>query len=185
MTIDGASSSDKENEGMQFSELDNEGAEDVLQLSDDGRQLSSPPLQDIAISKRKKRTSWGLGPLQVAHKTHAFCLLCSKSIYYGASRSTGMLERHVKKEHFQAISREARLKVEIQALDGSSSGKMTQAFLSGFVVNCPSFEACLLRWMIKTYQPLCISECEDFLDMCKAFNKRSPILGSDQLSCLL
>jgi len=83
------------------------------------------------------------------------------------------------------MSRVARLKVEAQALDSSSFGKLTQSSLSGFVVNCPSFKACLLRWMIKTYQPLSVSECEDFRDMCKALNKRSTILGSDQLSCLL
>jgi hypothetical protein len=118
MTIDDASSSGKENEGAQFSESDNEGAEDALQLSDDDRKLSSPPLRDIAISKRKKRTSWVWDHFKsnASDKTHVFCLLCSKSIYYCASRSTGMLECHGKrkhpKEHFEAISREARLKVE-------------------------------------------------------------------------
>jgi hypothetical protein len=161
MTIDSASSSDKENE-------DNNGAEDLLQLSDDDHKFSSPPLRDIAVSKRKKRISWVWDHFKsnASDKTHAFCLLCSKSIYYGAFRSTGMLECHVKrkhpKEHSEVMSRVARLKVEAQALDGSSSGKLTQSSLSGFVVNCPSFEACLLRWMIKTYQPLCISESEDF-----------------------
>jgi hypothetical protein len=185
MTIDSASSSDQENEGTLFSESDNDGAEASLQLSDDDRKLSSPPLRDIAVSKRKKRTSlvWDHFKLNASDKTHAFCLLCSKSIYYGASRSTSMLECHVKrkhpKEHSEVMSRVARLKVEAQALDGSSSRKLTQSSLSGFVVNCPSFEACLLRWIIKTNQPLCILECEDFRDMCKALNKRSPILGSD------
>jgi hypothetical protein len=62
MTIDGASSSDKENEGRLFSESDNDGVENSLQLSDDDREHSSPPLQDIAVSKHKKM---GLGPLQV------------------------------------------------------------------------------------------------------------------------
>jgi hypothetical protein len=116
MTIEDASSSDNENEVTQFSESDNEGAEDALQLSDDDCDFCSPPLQDIAITKRKKSTSWVWDHFKsnASDKTHAFCLLCSNSIYFGASRSTGMLECHMKrkhpKEHLEAIARETRLK---------------------------------------------------------------------------
>jgi hypothetical protein len=87
MTIDGASSSDKENEGRLFSESDNDGVEDSLQLSDDDREHSSI-----------KRWVWDHFKSNASDKTHALYLLCSKSIYYGASHSTGMLECHVKRK---------------------------------------------------------------------------------------
>jgi hypothetical protein len=52
-------------------------------------------------------------------------------------------------------------------------------------VACPTFESCLLKWMIKTYQPLWVTECNEFRMMCLALNKNSPILGSNRLCRLL
>jgi hypothetical protein len=63
--------------------------------------------------------------------------------------------------------------------------ELTQSSMSGFIVACPSFESCLLKWMIETYQPLRCCESDEFRMMCKALNKRSPIIGSDRLSQLL
>lgn len=187
----GSALSNKENETNELSESDDDGMEQV-ELSDDDDNTSRPPLQNVAVTKRKKRTSWvwDCFKSQASDKKHAFCLLCSSNVYYGDSRSTGMLERHLRrkhgKEYSEAVSNLAKKKLEEeQAMESSSSAHLSQSTLSGFVVHCPSFEACLLRWMIKTYQPLCVSECEEFRNMCRSLNKRSPSLGSDRLSRLL
>ena len=57
--------------------------------------------------------------------------------------------------------------------------------MKSFLVACPDFEPCLLNWMIKTYQPLQVSECEEFRMLCKSLNKRSPEIGHDRLGGLL
>ena len=60
-----------------------------------------------------------------------------------------------------------------------------QSSLKPFLVTCPEFESCLLNWMIKTYQPLQVSECNEFRDLCKSLNKRCPVIGRERLGRLL
>jgi hypothetical protein len=93
-----------------------------------------------------------------------------------------MLERHVQKRHLKVYSDETakavKKKMEAQRDSTTCSGStMMQSSLAGFVVHFPSFEECVLRWTIKTYQPLCAMENEEFRDMCQSISKRCPIIG--------
>jgi hypothetical protein len=39
--------------------------------------------------------------------------------------------------------------------------------------------------MIKTYQPLSVTECSKFRNMCQSLNKRCPILGRDNIGWMV
>ena len=96
-----------------------------------------------------------------------------------------MLECHIRRNHVKVYS-EAMIKQAQQKLSVPSNDEnTTQSSITGFVVVCPQFESCLLKWMIKTYQPLRVTECNEFRMMCLALNKNSPILGSERLCRLL
>jgi hypothetical protein len=55
----------------------------------------------------------------------------------------------------------------------------SQSLLVSHLIPCPQFEVVLLKWMAKSFQPLSLGEDEDFREVCKSLNKRSPILGRD------
>ncbi len=145
----------------------------------------------IALPKRMPKRSWVWSHFKpiMTNKDHAFCVLCSENIFYGASRSTGMLERHIQRRHPKVHSDmlKARSQERLAKIGNGEDGatELTQSSMSGFVVACPTFESCLLKWMIKTYQPLRCCESNEFRMMCKALNKRSPTIGSNRLSRLL
>jgi hypothetical protein len=103
-----------------------------------------------------------------------------------------MLEWHVQRRHTKVYSDETakavKKKMEASGDTTTCSGSgstMTQSSLAVFVVHCPSFEECILRWMIKTYQPLCAVENEEFRDMCRSISKKCPIMGISKITCLL
>ena len=185
----GFSHDDKENCSPSASDTDKDA---VIENDDDASAsevLSGTSLVSLgALSKRKKKTSWIWDYFKTiaSNQTLAFCTLCSQNVNYGKSRSTGMLERHVQGRHLNVHSFETgkavKKKMEAQ---GDSGSTMTQSSQAGFVVHCPSFEERALRWMIKTYQPLCAVENEEFRDMCRSISKRCPIISVDKISRLL
>ena len=177
---------DKENSSPSASDTD----EDAVIENDDGASASDvPPGTSFrALSKRKKKSSWIWDYFKTiaSDKTHVFCTLCSQNVNYGKSRSTGMLERHVQRKHLKVHSFETAKAVKKKMdAQGDSGSTMTQSSLTGFVVHCPSFEERTLRWMIKTYQPLCAVENEEFRDMCRSISKKCPIIGVDKITRLL
>jgi hypothetical protein len=143
----------------------------------------------ISLPKRKPKTSWVWKHFKPSstNKDYAFCTLCSLEIFYGSSRSTGMLERHIQRKHPKAhsdiLKSHVAEKNHTVAEDGAT--ELTQSSISEFVAACPKFESYLLRWMIKTYQPLRCCESNEFRMMCKSLNKRSPIIGRERLNQLL
>jgi len=90
-----------------------------------------------------------------------------------------MLERHIQRRHPQVHHDE----LSSRANDTIEQG--AQRSMSSFLVQCPTFESCLLKFMIKTYQPLRLTEIEEFRDMCLSLNKRAPILGVNRMQRLL
>lgn len=142
------------------------------------------PLVPTRISVRRKRrpkTSWVWNHFKdvAGKRSYCFCLLCSKEVFYGDSRSTGMLERHIQRRHLKTYQDELRSRTN-KAIE-----QETQSSINSFAVPCPTFKSCLMKWMIKTYQPLRVTENEEFRDMCRSLNKRSPILGADCVQRLL
>jgi len=185
----------KENYSPSASDTDVE-AEAVIENEDASscEALSRTSLKaSVAPSKRKKKTSWVWDYFKTiaSDKKNVFCTLCARNVNYGESRSTGMLERHVQRRHLKVYSDETAkavrkiLDAQADSTTFTSASTMTQSSLSGFVVPCPSFEESLLKWMIKTYQPLCAVEDEEFRDMCRSISKKCPILGVDKLTRLL
>ncbi len=55
----------------------------------------------VVVGKRKPKTSWVWKHFKeiLGKKKHCYCLLCSSEVYYGDSRSTGMLEHHIQRKH--------------------------------------------------------------------------------------
>jgi hypothetical protein len=82
-------------------------------------------------------------------KTKSFCLLCSQDIHYGKSRSTGMLERHIKIKHAAVDSdrcaQRALERIEQETMADKSS---MQSSINSYLTACPNFESCLIHWMV-------------------------------------
>jgi hypothetical protein len=75
----------------------------LLSCEDDEEKENFP--QRITVPSKQKvkaKSSWVWEHFKSSpngDKTKSFCLLCSQDIHYGKSRSTGMLERHIKIKH--------------------------------------------------------------------------------------
>jgi hypothetical protein len=65
-----------------------------------------------------------------------------------------MLERHIRRNHVKVYSEAMTKQAQEKLLIPSNDEITTQSSITGFVVACPTFESCLLKWMIKTYPPL-------------------------------
>jgi hypothetical protein len=148
------------------------------------------PLPLLIFFKRMPKRSWVWNHFKpiMTNKEHAFYVLCSENNFYGASRSTGMLECHIQRRHPKVHSDmlKARMQEKLMKIGNGEDGatELTQSSMSGFVVPCPTFESCLLKWMIQTYQTLRCCESDKFRMMCKALNKRTPIIGAiDSTGC--
>jgi hypothetical protein len=50
-----------------------------------------------------------------------------------------------------------------------------------FVVSAPSFEQCVMNWVVETYQPLRCVKDKSFCEMCYSLNKKAHILSRDKL----
>ncbi len=167
----------------------NEDKENTNYPSTSPTDIISPLVpKKIALPKGMPKRSWVWNHFKpiMTNKEHASCVLCSENIFYGSSRSTGMLEHHIQRRHpkvhsdmLKAHSQEWLAKIG-NGEDGAT--ELTQSSMSGFVVACPTFESCLLKWMIKTYQPLRSCKSDEFRMMCKALKRRSPTIGSNWLS---
>ncbi len=63
--------------------------------------LLEPVPTKICLPKQKPKKSWvwhHFKPIMTSRE-YAFCMLCSSEIFYGSSRSTGMLEHHIQRKH--------------------------------------------------------------------------------------
>jgi hypothetical protein len=131
--------------------------------------------------------SWVWSHFQRPEKdaTSALCQLCNKHVCFTKARSTGMLERHVKRKHkevFNEALKSGQKKFrDIDSADVSLAKKSKKEFL----IPNPTYEKCLLNCVILTYQPLRIVEEPSFREFCFSLNKSSHILSRDKLGTLL
>lgn len=158
-------------------------------------------------AKRRPKKSWVWSyfkPAACGEKEYCFCMLCSKDVKYGKSCSIGMLEHHMKNHHVRIYNEkiaECALRMVQDENSASASSLLmpspdktgggsgatatvvsnltsSQSSLVSHLIPCPQFEVVLLKWMVKSFQPLSLVEDEDFREVCKALNKRSPILAA-------
>lgn len=131
----------------------------------------------------------------------AYCILCHNDVNYTTSKSTGMLTRHLRRQHrneFQAmVECEVKQKLECSKknLDSSSNcssitltvddSDKVQSSIKSFVKFTPSFEHKLLDWIIETYQPLQACEHPSFREMCRALNNKAPTVGKFKLLSMI
>jgi len=176
---------------------------DSLSVVDDDKENFFSSSGDVLVQstvavKRKPRISWVWTHFKQSasgDKAYCFCMLCCKDVKYGLSRSTGMLERHIKVHHLKIYNKRSseqaaeRLKAESGISDciitPSTTALTAKSSISTFLTACPNFESALLHWMIKTYQPLCVTECSEFRTMCQSLNKRCPLLGRERIGRLI
>jgi hypothetical protein len=141
-------------------------------------------LSYLSSSKRRK-PSWVWSNFRRPvdkHAEHVFCLLCQEDVFYTRTRSAGMLERHVKRKHSNLFKQALRTGAKkVPKIDVSQS----QLSMEGFIAPCPTFEQCLLKWAVATYQPLRCCEERTFRDLCLSLNKRCPILSRDKLHMMV
>lgn len=106
--------------------------------------LHSPTLPRKISVKRKPKSSWVWEHFkaQQTDKKNAFCLLCSKNVCYGLSRSTGILERHIRRNHAKVYSevmaKQAQEKLSMLSNDDGTAD-LAHSSIPGFVVTCPTF----------------------------------------------
>jgi hypothetical protein len=96
-----------------------------------------------------------------------------------------MLERHVKRKH-KEVFKEALKAGQKKFRDTDSADvSLAKSSIKEFLIPNPSYEKCLLNFVILTYQPLQIVEEPSFREFCFSLNKSSHILSRDKLGTLL
>jgi hypothetical protein len=96
-----------------------------------------------------------------------------------------MLERHMKRNHkevFNEALRSDQKKFWESEVEKVAEHSVT---VKEFLVPYPTFEQCLLDWVIQTYQPLRIVEEPLFRDLCWSINKSCRIVSREKLGSLL
>jgi hypothetical protein len=149
----------------------------------------------MKTSKTRLKKSWVWCFFESAsngNKAFCFCTLCSTDIKYGLSRSTGMLERHIKNRHPQKYAEKVAehvlqtLQLEVsQSSSSKSKSSDSKKTLSSYLIPYPGFEGALLKWMIENYQPLSVTECKEIQEMCQTLNTKAPLVGRDWVARLL
>lgn len=174
-----------------------EGLGVILEPELDLGDVDSPPALESYIEidssasvtsslTRKGKKSWvwmHFKKLPDIKASHALCLLCNKDVFYSATHSTGMLERHIKRHHarfFQEALKAGVKKKRVPVVQGGS-----QSSIDCFVVSCPDFEQCLIDWAVTTYQPIRCVEEKSFRLLCHSLNKKAPVLSREKLSTML
>ena len=142
----------------------------------------------------------GLGTLfKDGKKGEALCILCNRLVWYTLSFSTNILARHIQAyhaavniEHLTAkasktIAKEKENKGSTYNAIPLASGVLgsTTSSITSWLVDCPSFEKCLVRFMVTTYQSYRICEEPTFRDLCRSSNKKAPILSQEKLTSLV
>ena len=126
----------------------------------------------------------------------ALCSLCRTKVNRGKDMSTGPLMRHLQRKHDRVYRQHLSAKALLRLSQSSSmhttitdstgdSAISSTLTLDPFFINCPSFDDCLLKWMISSYQPLRIVEDPYFRRMCQSLNKKAPIISRDKIKALL
>jgi hypothetical protein len=111
----------------------------------------------------------------------AFCILCNTDIKYGKTHSTSTLDKHLERRHAEEYK---GLMCE-RANKRLCTDMSTQKKLTDFICVKSKFEECLLKWMIKTYQPLCTVQDETFREMNLSLTDKAPTVGPDKIRSLL
>jgi hypothetical protein len=160
-------------------ELDSSDTEELLEDSEDegGNFYTTPSTTTRSSLNGKSSWVWNHFKHVKESKTHAFCLLCQKEIFtqrhgvQGCWRgiSSILIQKHFKT--FQQALRKGKKKTPAPS----------QVTMESFVHPCPSFDECLVNYVIRTYQPLHICEEETFRDLCRSMNKNSPMISRDKL----
>lgn len=149
---------------------------------------ADPPSQ---INYRKRKGASNSTPTKswvwayfkkLENKKFCFCTLCNTEVNYGKSMSTGALARHIERSHTKVWQQHLSAKAEVSL--GSSTIASTLS-IDPFLLHCPKFESCLLKWMIGTYQPLRCVEDSNFRAMCQSLNRKAPILSRHKLKTLV
>jgi hypothetical protein len=147
--------------------------------------LSPPPVSRKNSSTTISSWVWSHFKRPTNKKdAHVFCLLCEKNVFYTASRSTGMLERHVKRHHsrfFQEALKSGAKKLPKLNEDAPRA----QPSVTSFMASCPNFKKCLINWAVETYQPLRCCEEQSFRSLCFSLNPKHLIIRRDKLGTLV
>ncbi len=75
------------------------------------------------------------------YKAWAYCSLCQTDVYYTDTMSTGMLVRHLCKEHRDQYNQ--IMETEVKKKKKIESKSMKQPKISNFVTSFPTFEKAL------------------------------------------
>ena len=96
------------------------------------------------------------------HRHLAYCLLCMQDVNYTMTKSIGMLQCHLKRKNWAEHDKDAVESAEKRLVDEVSTTSSSQLCIRSFVTTCPSFEKSLVKWIVKTYQPILTCEQETF-----------------------
>jgi len=153
--------------------------------NDRNEESLSSQINSVGPSKKKKSWVWDhFNPVE-GQSYIVCCILCSEHINYGASHSTGMLERHIRRHHPKIHTDILVQCANDKQSDTAKEKVSSQGNMMNFVISTPDFENCFLDWMIQTYQPLSTCESESFRAMCKSLNKKAPVIGRECIGCLI
>ena len=161
--------------------------------------VSIDPLADVevedesvdvsgSIRKRKNGSSFVWNFFDVYSEREksawAYCRLCKSDVNYSESKSTGMLNRHLRMKH-REVYEQCMIAEDAKKAKVSSVGQKKQESINRYVQSAPSFEKCCVDWLIATYQPLSMVEEPTFRKLCFSLNCKAPIIGKDKIRHIL
>jgi len=114
----------------------------------------------------------------------AYCSLCKSEVYYTDTMSTGMLTRHLRKHHREEYDNLLASEVK-KKREKEKAGVAEQPNITTFVKYSPSYDNCLLDFMVQTYQPIGICEHPTYRALCQSLNVKAPIHGREKVQRLI
>jgi hypothetical protein len=123
--------------------------------------MQDPPRKRVA-KKDARSLIWTHFELYKDAKSKhlAFCTLCKQHVNYTAAKSPVMLTQHVRTRHrtvYDAMLKEEEAK-KLRAVGDDKEKVLVQSSIEKFSDMTSKFEKKLVRWLIKTYQPLQASQ---------------------------
>ncbi len=111
------------------------------------------------------------------YKSHAYCGLCNKDVFYGLSHATSNLEKHMSRHHKEDYKDIMCERANKRKCSTSNNASQAQAKLTKYVTCCPEYEERLIKWIIQTYQPFRAVEDDTFHHLLSSLNKKAPVVS--------
>jgi hypothetical protein len=173
--------------------IDGDVVEDFIVENDDDdvEDDDDADYGEMYLPKRATSRIWNWFRAWTKRNNLCHCLICTRNISYGKSKSSSKLikhlERHHSEQHSEYLNCDA---VEVnkdydQNSKSENNKRKVQATMHTFVESGVNFPEAYVRWMCETYQPIDTCENEYFRKMIATCNAKIKPLACDRVHTIL